>query len=75
MRVVAVEHDGPMFRHHVRKGAEGALDIRQVFEEVQVIFLHVQHDRDGRAEGQEGVAVFAGFCYDGVSMPDPVACT
>ena len=56
-----------------RKLVEGFLDVRQIFEIIQMIRLHVQHDRQRGEEIQEGITVFAAFQHDGVPVADPVS--
>lgn len=45
----------------------------QVLEEVQMVGLDVENDRDGGEEAQERVAVFAALGDDGVAVADAVA--
>ena len=74
LAVVGIGHDdAALSGHQIGKTAEGVLHIGQILEEVQMIGLNVQNDRDGGEEGQEGVAVFAALQDDGVSLAHPVA--
>ena len=45
--------------NELREAAEGVLNVVQVLEEVQMVGLDVENDRDGGEEAQERVAVFA----------------
>ena len=71
--VVGVGDDIAPLGHQVGEGVEGPLDIRQVLEKVQVVLPHVQDHRHRGEEIQEGIAVFAGFQDDGVSLAHPIA--
>ena len=71
--VVRVDDHTAVGGHQLRKAPEGAFDVVQVLEEVQMVLLHVEDDSHRGGEGQEGVAVFAGLGNDGVPAPHPVA--
>ena len=43
-----------------------------VFEEVEMVSLNVQHDSDGRVQREEGVIILAGLHDDGVPVADAV---
>ena len=70
--VVGVGDDKARIGNQFRELVEGPLDVVQVLEEIQMVFLHVQNDRHGGIEAEEAVAVFAGFQNDGVSVAHPV---
>jgi hypothetical protein len=59
--------------NELREAAEGVLNVVQVLEEVQMVGLDVENDRDGGEEAQERVAVFAALGDDGVAVADAVA--
>ena len=58
---------------HFRELMEGFLDVRQILKIVQMILLHVQHQRQRGEEIQEGVAVLAALQQYGVAVSYPVA--
>ena len=70
--VVPVGYHAAALRHQLGKTAEGVLHILQILEEVQVVSIHVEDDRYGGEEGEEGVAVLTGLQNDGVSFTYPV---
>ena len=59
--------------NELREAAEGVLNVVQVLEEVQMVGLDVENDRDGGEEAQKRVAVFAALGDDGVAVADAVA--
>ena len=60
--VIGVGDDKAALRHQGGKVMEGVLDIGQVLEEVQMIFVNIQDYADLREEMQETVRIFTGFC-------------
>lgn len=66
-------HMAVLGRNQLREFPEGALNVLQVLEEVQVVGLHIEDHRHRGGEGQKGVAVFAGLGNDGVPVSHPVA--
>ena len=71
--VLGVVHHPARLRDEVGKGAEGALHGRQVGKVVQMVGIHIQDDRHRGEEGEEGVAILAGFQNNGVPFANPVS--
>ena len=59
VRVVVVDNDQTVHRSQLCKLVERVDDVVDVLEEVEVILLDVQDDRNGRREAQEGIGVLA----------------
>ena len=68
--IVMVDNDQTADGYEFTELMEGMHDIVNVLEEVEVVGFYVQHDRDGRREGQEGIAVFASLGNEGAVAAD-----
>ena len=73
VRIVQIRHDIAVRRDALREEMEGVLYVVQILEEVQMVGLHVQDDRDGGMEGEEGVVVLAGLHDDGAAVAHAVS--
>ena len=58
--------------NELREAAEGVLNVVQVLEEVQMVGLDVENDRDGGEEAQKRVAVFAALGNDRIALADAI---
>ena len=68
--VVPVDHDQAVHRRQLDERAERVDDVVQVLEKVEVVLLHVEHDRDRRRKAQERIAVFAAFSHKAALAAD-----
>ena len=63
MRVIAVDDNKAVHRGQLGKLVERVDDIVDILEEVEMIFLYIEDNRNGRCKAQERVAVFAAFSH------------
>ena len=70
--IVQVGHHIAVLRGAQGKLPEGVLHILQVFEEIQMVGLHIQDHRHGGVEGQEGIVILTGLHNDGVAVAHPM---
>ena len=71
MQIIAIGNDAVCCQ--LGKLVEGILHIRQIFEIVQMIRFHIQHDGHRGEEIQERIAILAAFQQDGIAVAHPVA--
>ena len=63
MRVIAVDDNKAVHRGQLGKLVERVDDIVDILEEVEMILLYIEDNRNGRCKAQERVAVFAAFSH------------
>ena len=63
MRVIAVDDNKTVHRGQLGKLMERVDDVVDILEEVEMILLHIEDNRNGRCKAQERVAVFAAFSH------------
>ena len=66
---VAVDDQGSVLRNQLGKSAEGAADIVQILEKVQMVSVDIKDDADLRVQREKAVGVFAGLCDEVIRVP------
>ena len=59
IRIIPINNYQPIHRCQFDKPAERVDDIVQILEKVEMVFLNVEHNCNGRRKGQEGIAILA----------------
>ena len=66
---VAVDDQGSVLRNQLGKSAEGAADVVQILEKVQMVSIDIKDDTDLRIQREKAVGVFAGLCNEVIRVP------
>ena len=66
---ICVDDQCAILGQQLCKTMEGMPDIVNIFKEIQMIRVHVQHDGDLREKAYETVGIFAGFGDEGIGVP------
>ena len=73
--IIAIDDNQSIFRRQQAKFMERMDDIIQIFKEVQVVGLDIEHDRNGGSKRQKRVAILTRFGHKAAVSPNAQSTT